>query len=81
MGCERASARVYHYLDGRLTFYRRWRIARHLDRCPPCQQGFDFEIELRQFVAARCRDEIPPELRRRIADALAREAEQVERGE
>ena len=41
-----------------------------LDRCPPCAQGFDFEIELRQVIAARCRDRVPDELKRRVADAL-----------
>jgi mycothiol system anti-sigma-R factor len=70
MDCEKASYRVYRYLDGELTVWRRWTIRRHLDRCPPCAEGFDFEVELRQVVSAKCRDEVPPELRRRIADAL-----------
>ena len=35
------------------------RSRRHLDKCPPCAQGFDFEIELRQVdrrrsAATRC---------------------------
>ncbi len=51
MDCEAASHRMYHYLDGELTVWRRWVLTRHLDRCPPCAQGFDFEIELRQVIA------------------------------
>ena len=35
------------------------RSRRHLDKCPPCAQGFDFEIELRQVVSTKCRDEVP----------------------
>jgi mycothiol system anti-sigma-R factor len=70
MDCEKASYRVYHYLDGELTIWRRWWIKRHLDKCPPCAQGFDFEIELRQVVSQKCRDEAPEELRRRIEEQL-----------
>jgi mycothiol system anti-sigma-R factor len=70
MDCEKASVRMYRFLDGEITVWRSWRIRRHLHRCPPCAQGFDFELELRQVIAARCRDEIPPELRQRIAGAL-----------
>jgi len=70
MDCDRAIHRIYHYLDGELTVWRRVAISRHLDDCPPCAQGFDFEIELRQVIASKCRDEVPVELRRRIAAAL-----------
>jgi len=70
MDCDKAIYRVYRYLDGELTFYRRWSIKRHLGKCPPCAEGFDFELELRQVVSAKCRDEVPDELRRRIAEAL-----------
>jgi mycothiol system anti-sigma-R factor len=70
MDCEYTIQQVYFYLDGELTSYRRWQITRHLNRCPPCKQGFDFELELRHVVADRCRDKVPDELKRRIADAL-----------
>jgi len=61
---------MYFYLDGELTVWRRWVITRHLDRCPPCSHGFDFEMELRQVIASRCRDRVPEDLKRRVADAL-----------
>jgi mycothiol system anti-sigma-R factor len=70
MDCDKAIYRVYGYLDGELTVWRRWTIRRHLGKCPPCAQGFDFEIELRQVISSKCRDEVPPELEQRIADAL-----------
>jgi mycothiol system anti-sigma-R factor len=71
MDCDEAIVRIYQYLDGELTVWRRRAISRHLDECPPCAQGFDFEMELRQVVASKCRDEVPPELKRRIAEAIA----------
>lgn len=73
MDCDKASLRMYRYLDGEVTVWRRWKITRHLNRCPPCAQGYDFEVELRQVISIRCRDQVPPELKQRIADALGRE--------
>ena len=70
MDCDKAIYRVYGYLDGELTVWRRWTIRRHLDKCPPCAQGFDFEIELRQVISIEVPRRVPPELKRRIAEAL-----------
>jgi mycothiol system anti-sigma-R factor len=70
MDCDETIHRIYQYLDGALTVWRRHAITRHLDECPPCADGFDFEIELRQVIATKCRDEVPPELKRRIAEAI-----------
>ncbi len=71
MDCDQAILRIYEYLDGELTVFKRQAIARHLDECPPCAQGFTFEVELRQVIALKCRDDVPPELKRRIAEALS----------
>ncbi len=70
MDCDKVVYRVYHYLDGELAMWRRWTIRRHIAKCPPCAECFTFEVELRQVIATKCRDEAPPELRRRIVDAL-----------
>jgi mycothiol system anti-sigma-R factor len=77
MDCEDAILRIYQYLDGELTVWRRRAITRHLDECPPCAHGFDFEIELRQVIAMKCRDEVPPDLKRRIAEAIGLSADAV----
>ncbi len=73
MDCSDAIHQIYHFLDGELTEEKRVAIAKHLDRCPPCANGFDFETELRALIARKCRDDVPPELRRRIADAIGHE--------
>jgi len=62
--------RVYEYLDGELTVWKRRAITRHLDECPPCAQGFTFEIDLRQVVVSKCGEAVPTELKNRIAMAL-----------
>ena len=70
MDCEQAHHRVYEYLDGELTVWRRRAITRHLDECPPCAEGFVFELEVRRIVVSKCCEEVPEELRQRIAQAL-----------
>jgi mycothiol system anti-sigma-R factor len=70
MDCDDALHRVYEYLDGELTVWRRRAITRHLDECPPCANGFVFEVELRRIVVSKCREEVPESLRLRIAEAL-----------
>jgi mycothiol system anti-sigma-R factor len=68
--CDDALFRVYEYLDGELTMWRRRAISRHLDECPPCADGFTFEVELRRIVVSKCREEVPHTLRVRIAETL-----------
>ena len=69
MDCEKAIHEVYSYLDGELTVWKRMAITRHLDDCPPCLQGFSFEVELRQVIVSKCTEEVPEALRIRIAEA------------
>lgn len=71
--CSQSIRRLYHYLDGELTDDRRQEIQRHLDECPPCVEAFDFETELRQVIANRCRDHVPPALLDRVRDAIDEE--------
>jgi mycothiol system anti-sigma-R factor len=70
MDCEHAHVRVYEYLDGELTVWKRRAITRHLDDCPPCAEGFSFEIELRRVIVSKCGEQVPAELKARIAAAL-----------
>lgn len=72
--CRQSVERLYHYLDGELTDERRRCIQRHLDECPPCVEAFDFEAELRQVIANRCKDHVPPALLDRVRRALDEEA-------
>ena len=70
MDCDGAITRVYEYLDGELTVWRRRAITRHLDRCPPCAQGFIFEVELRRVIISKCSEEVPADLWARIEARL-----------
>lgn len=71
--CSDAVQRLYHFLDGELDEVRVADIRRHLDECLPCLEAFDFEAELRQMVARRCRDSVPDTVRLRIITAIRAE--------
>jgi mycothiol system anti-sigma-R factor len=68
--CQEALEELYTFLDGELTVEKREHIRHHLDDCNPCLGAFDFEAEVRMVIAQRCREQVPPALRQRIADAL-----------
>lgn len=73
LDCDEAVHQLYHYLDGELTAERRRAIAHHLDLCGPCAGAAEFEAELRQVIANKCRDHVPESLIRRIATAIDEE--------
>lgn len=75
MDCNETLREIYSYLDGELTVWKRRAIARHLDECPPCADGYTFEVELRQVIVSRCQEEVPESLRRRVAEALGEATE------
>ncbi len=79
--CEEALHELYHFLDGELTEERRTQINGHLDGCTTCLGAFDFEAELRTVVARRCQDQVPDELRRRIADLIQHERFEAQEAE
>jgi mycothiol system anti-sigma-R factor len=68
--CAESLKELYSFLDGELTVERRGHIAHHLDDCLQCYEAFDFEAELRIVISARCKEEVPEDLRDRVADAL-----------
>lgn len=68
--CEDALHELYGFIDGELTDDRRVLIERHLDDCSPCLEVFDFQHELRTVISQKCREEVPEDLRARVAEAL-----------
>jgi mycothiol system anti-sigma-R factor len=73
--CREAVERLYHYLDGELTYERRLVIQRHLDSCHDCIEAYEFEAELRIAISRSCREQVPPTLVARVAAALEMESE------
>jgi mycothiol system anti-sigma-R factor len=65
--CDETLRALQTFLDGELSPEAQHGIHDHLDGCLDCLQAFDFHAELRQVIAAKCRnDEMPPDLLHRI---------------
>ena len=64
--CDDVLHDLFTYLDRELTVQMRDQIKSHLTDCPECYEAIDFHAELRQVIAKRCRDEMPPGLADRI---------------
>lgn len=72
--CDEILRELYDFLDDELTPANRVRIRHHLEACHHCLEAFDFEAELRQVIAMKCRERTPPGLLERIRNALGQEA-------
>ena len=64
--CEEVLKELFGFLDGELTPAAVDAISHHLDGCLDCLQVYDFHAELRQVVAAKCQEPVPPQLLARI---------------
>lgn len=68
--CSEAIARVYEYIDGEITWWRRQRIRWHLRKCSPCDGAFRFEHRLKSLIRERSAEPAPPELLERLRTFL-----------
>jgi mycothiol system anti-sigma-R factor len=68
--CEETAAKVYPFLDGEITWYRRARIRYHLRKCSNCTDAFVFEERLKMVVREKSQVEPPPEFVERLRDYL-----------
>ncbi|MBS1837662.1 MAG: mycothiol system anti-sigma-R factor [Actinobacteria bacterium] len=68
--CAEAVAEIYGFLDRELDDAVMIQIEAHLRRCAPCLDAFDFEVELRRVIAARCTEQVTPQVRERFCQML-----------
>ena len=78
--CDETIHELYHFLDGELTEAKRKEIEYHLDNCGPCVDIVSFESELRRVIADRCREQVPEELRNKIAELINHELDSSQSG-
>ncbi len=64
--CDDALNRLYPYLDGEVTVYRRFQVRRHLKKCHNCVGAFDFEERLKVVIRERSREDPPAEFIQRL---------------
>ena len=76
--CEETLRELEAFLDKELTSDARVVIQRHLDGCLHCLQAYDFELELRQVIAIKCREtEPPPGLMEKIQNCFGLEDDEL----
>jgi anti-sigma factor (TIGR02949 family) len=68
--CEEALRRLFEYLDAELHGDSHREMEQHLERCRSCFSRVEFEKQLKIHTATLGREEVPPELERRIRKVL-----------
>lgn len=70
--CQAVVKEMYTFLDGELSDGRRFQIEQHFTGCTDCHEVVEFHASLKMTISAKCRDEVPDDLRRRITLAIER---------
>ena len=65
--CEKCEEMLQPYLDRDLTDAERAEAEEHLDGCSYCRKRYKFEVELRRFVRKAVVEEMPPDLKQKLA--------------
>jgi mycothiol system anti-sigma-R factor len=74
--CDDVLESMYLYLDKeQLSAEQRAEVRSHLDECIPCIESFEFEMELKQIIKTKCRDEVPAHVYEKIRAQLSVEVD------
>ena len=65
--CEKCEEAMQPYLDRALSDDERREAEEHLAGCSYCARRYRFEESLRRFVRKCCEEEMPPELKQKLA--------------
>ena len=65
--CEKCEEVMQPYLDRVLDEAERAEAEAHLAGCGYCRKRYRFEENLRQFVRKACSEQMPPELKAKLA--------------
>jgi mycothiol system anti-sigma-R factor len=68
--CREAIDQLWEYLDGTVDEVDRQAIDEHLSRCRRCCGELEFAQELRRFLAASGREEVPADVIERLNATL-----------
>jgi mycothiol system anti-sigma-R factor len=65
--CDKCEEMMQPYLDRALNDAEREEAEAHLAACSYCAKRYRFEDSLRQFVRRACSEQMPPELKQKLA--------------
>jgi mycothiol system anti-sigma-R factor len=66
--CDKCEEVLQPYLDRELSEAERAEAELHLDECSYCRKRYRFEENLRQFVRQATVEEMPPDLKQKLAE-------------
>jgi anti-sigma factor (TIGR02949 family) len=66
--CERCEELLQPFLDRELSDEERAQAEEHLDLCAYCRKRYRFEEALRRFVRQAVSEDMPPELKTKLAE-------------
>jgi mycothiol system anti-sigma-R factor len=64
--CSQAVGQLWDYLDNAIAPEDQEKVETHLSFCRKCCGELEFAKELREFLASRGAEEIPPEVKARL---------------
>ena len=70
-GCGDCEEMMQPYLDGVLSDEQVAEAKEHLERCPPCDKRYRFEVTLRRYVRVAVSEPIPEELKAKLVGLRA----------
>jgi mycothiol system anti-sigma-R factor len=65
--CEKCEEVLQPFLDRKLSDAELAEAEAHLDHCSYCRKRYRFEEKLRMYVRQACAEEMPPELKAKLA--------------
>lgn len=66
LSCSEALEQLWALIDCELDEATSARVREHLERCRSCYPQYDFDRAYRELLRMQCREQAPPELRRKI---------------
>jgi anti-sigma factor (TIGR02949 family) len=66
--CEKCEELLQPFLDRQLSDAERAEAEQHLDLCSYCRKRYRFEEVLRRFVRQAVSEDMPPELKTKLAE-------------
>lgn len=71
MNCNECLDRLDSYTDRELSEAELREVKQHLEECPPCEDRYQFQADLKRLVKVCCdQGEAPPELRAKLREIL-----------
>jgi mycothiol system anti-sigma-R factor len=71
VNCNECLDRLDSYTERELSEAELREVKQHLEECPPCEDRYQFQADLKRLVKVCCdQGEAPPELRAKLREIL-----------